>query len=85
MLALTGTSILCAVVLGLSVGMGLRFGIGIGILVVFLAFWALVFRCDEAGSARAVAVLIVTIAVSGALTTVDTSLGFFQAFAYPAA
>ena len=85
MLALTGTSILCAVVLGLSVGMGLRFGIGVAILVAFLVFWALVFRCDDEGSPRAVTVLIVTIAVSGALTTVDTSLGFFQAFAYPAA
>ncbi|MBW4031596.1 MAG: sensor histidine kinase [Acidobacteria bacterium] len=85
MLALTGASILCAVVLGLSVGMGLRFGIGVAILVAFAVFWALVFRCDEEGSARAVAVLIVTIAVSGALTAVDTSLAFFQAFAYPAA
>jgi signal transduction histidine kinase len=85
MLALAGTSILSIVVLGLSVGIGTRFWVGSGILLAFFVFWALVFRCDEEGSPRAVGVLIVTISISGALTTVDSSLSFFQAFAYPAA
>ncbi len=84
LLALAGASGLCVIVLGLSVGIGPRFWVGVAILVGFLLFWALVARPEDEGSARAVATLIVTIAVSGAITCVDSSLAFFQAFAYPA-
>jgi signal transduction histidine kinase len=84
MLALAGASILSIVVLGLSVGIGARFGIGVGILVAFFVFWALVARPDEEDAPRSAVVLIVTILVAGALTSVDTSLAFMQAIAYPA-
>jgi signal transduction histidine kinase len=85
LLALLGISVLSAVVLVLSSGIGVRFWIGVAILVAFLVFWATAARTCSEGSARAVAVLIVTIAVAGALTAVDTPLAFFQAFAFPAA
>ena len=85
MLAVAGASILSIVVLGLSGGIGVRFWVGAGILVAFLVFWALVARPGEEGTARAVLVLVVTIAVTGSLTAVSTSLAFFQAIAFPAA
>jgi signal transduction histidine kinase len=85
MLALAGASILSIVILGLSEGIGARFGIGAAILAAFFVFWALVARPGEEGTRRAVLVLVVTIAVTGALTAVDTSLAFFQAIAFPAA
>lgn len=85
MVALAGASVLSIVVLGLSVGIGSRFGVGAGILVVFVLFWSLVARPDEEGTPRSALVLVVTIAVTGAVTLVDTSLAFFQAFAFPAA
>ena len=86
MLALAGASILSIVTLGLSEGIGARFGIGAGILVAFFVFWALVARPEaEEGTPRAILVLVVTIAATGALTAVDTSLAFFQVIAFPAA
>jgi len=85
MLALAGASILSIVVLGLSVGIETRFGVGVGILGAFFVFWSLVARPEEEGTPRAVLVLVVTVAVTGALTLVDTSLAFFQAIAFPAA
>ncbi|MDP9027559.1 MAG: histidine kinase dimerization/phosphoacceptor domain-containing protein, partial [Actinomycetota bacterium] len=85
MLAIAVASILSIVVLGLSVGIGTRFGVGVGILVAFFVFWSLVARPDEEGTPRAVFVLAVTIAVAGALTAVDPSVAFFQAIAFPAA
>jgi signal transduction histidine kinase len=84
MLALAGASIVGAVALGFSVGLGTRFAVGAGILVAFFLFWAIVFRPHSDGSRRAVVVLVFTIAVSGALTAVDSSLAYFQAFAFPA-
>jgi signal transduction histidine kinase len=84
MLALAGASILSIVVLGLGVGVGTRFTVGAGILAAFFVFWALVHRPECEGTSRAVAVLVVTIAVAGALNVVDSSLAFFQAFAFPA-
>ena len=85
MLALAGASILSIVVLGLSEGIGSRFWIGLGILLAFFVFWAIVARPDEEGTPRAVLVLVVTIAVTGAVAAVDTSLAFFQVIAFPAA
>jgi signal transduction histidine kinase len=85
LLAVAAASLLCLVVLGLSVGIGIRFAIGAAILVAFLVFWALVFRPEDEGTPRALAVLVVTVAVAGALTCIDTSLAFFQAIAFPAA
>jgi signal transduction histidine kinase len=85
MLALAGASILSIVVLGLSVGIGTRFEIGVGILVTFFVFWAVVARPEEEDTRRATLVLVVTIATAGALTSVDTSLAFFQAISFPAA
>lgn len=85
MLALAGASILSIVVLGLSVGVGTRFGIGVGILVAFFVFWAVVARPEEEDTPRATVVLVVTIVIAGALTSVDTSLAFFQTIAFPAA
>ncbi|MEO6117264.1 MAG: sensor histidine kinase [Pseudolysinimonas sp.] len=85
LLALLGTSLLSAIVLGLSTGIGVRFWVGVAIMVVFLATWITAARPPEEGTPRAVLLLVVTIAVAGALTAVDTSLAFFQAFAFPAA
>jgi signal transduction histidine kinase len=85
MLALAGASILSIVVLGLSEGIGGRFWIGLGILLAFFVFWAIVARPDQEGTPRAVLVLVVTIAVTGAVAAVDTSLAFFQVIAFPAA
>jgi signal transduction histidine kinase len=85
MLALAGASILSIVVLGLAEGFGARFWVGSGILLAFFVFWALVARPGEEGTPRAVLVLVVTIAVTGAVTAVDTSLAFFQVIAFPAA
>jgi len=85
MLALAGASILSIVVLGLSEGIGSRFWIGLGILLAFFVFWAIFARPDEEGTPRAVLVLVVTIAVTGAVAAVDTSLAFFQVIAFPAA
>lgn len=85
MLALAAASILSAVVLGLSVGIGPRFWAGTGILLAFLVFWALVARPEEEDTPRAVVVIVVTTVVAGALTAVDSSLAFMQAIGYPAA
>ena len=85
MLAVAGASLLSVVVLALSLGIGTRFGIGVGILVAFFVFWALVARPDEEDTPRALVVLAVTILVTGALTSVDTSLAFMQVIAFPAA
>jgi signal transduction histidine kinase len=86
LLAVAGSSLLCAVVLWLSVGFAPRFWIGIGILLAFTVFWGLfVARPNEEDTPRSLAALVVTIAVTGALTTIDTSLAFFQVIAYPAA
>jgi signal transduction histidine kinase len=85
LLALVGTSLLSGVVLGLSTGIGPRFWTGIAILLAFLAVWATIGRRTGAGTPRAVGVLVVLIAVAGALTAVDTPLALFQAFAFPAA
>ena len=83
-LALAAASILSIVVLGLSLGIGARFGVGVGILAAFFVFWAIVARPDEEDTPRATLVLVVTIMTAGALTSVDTSLAFFQAIAFPA-
>ncbi|MEP6842368.1 MAG: sensor histidine kinase [Pseudolysinimonas sp.] len=87
LLALVGTSILCGSVLGLSNGIGVRFWIGTAILLALLLFWGLVARPEDGqeDTPRSVAVLVVTIAAAGALTSVDTTLAIFQGFAYPAA
>ena len=61
-------------------------GIGAGILLAFTAFWGVfVVRPDEEDTPRSLAILIVTIAVTGALTATDTALAFFQVIAFPAA
>jgi signal transduction histidine kinase len=85
LLALLGASALSVVVLWLGVGIGVRLWIGVAILVVYLVMWATVARPPEEGTRRAIVILVVTIVVAGALTAVDTSLAFFQAFAFPAA
>jgi signal transduction histidine kinase len=84
MLALAGASIVSAVALGLGVGFGPRFAIGVGILIAYFVFWALVHRPEEEGTPRAVTVLVVTIAVAGSLNAIDSPLAFFQGFAFPA-
>ena len=86
LLAVAGTSLLCGIVLWLSVGPTPRFWIGAAILVVFTAFWALfVVRPEEEDTLRSIVTLVVTIVVTGALTATDTSLAFFQVIAFPAA
>ena len=86
LLAVAGTSLLCGIVLWLSVGPTPRFWIGAGILVAFTAFWAVfVVRPEEEDTPRSAATLVVTIVVTGALTATDTSLAFFQVIAFPAA
>lgn len=86
LLAVAGTSLLCGIVLALSVGLTPRFWIGAGILATFTAFWAaFVVRPEEEDTPRSVAALVVTILVTGALTATDTSLAFFQVIAFPAA
>lgn len=84
LLALVATSLLCGAVLGLSVGIGPRFGIGAAVLLAFLVFWSLVARPLEEGTPRSITVLVITIVVAGVLTSVDTPLAFFQVFAFPA-
>ncbi len=86
LIAVAGTSVLCAAVLWLSVGLSPRFWIGAAILAAFVVFWALVVRDpEEEDTRRSVVVLAVTIVVTAALTATDTSLAFFQVIAYPAA
>jgi signal transduction histidine kinase len=86
LLAVTGSSLLCAIVLWLSLGVAPRFWIGLGILLAFTAFWAVfVVRPHDEDTPRSLVALAVTIAVTGALTAVDTSLAFFQVIAFPAA
>ena len=86
LLAVAGTALLCGVVLWLSVGVTPRFWIGAAVLVAFTAFWAVfVVNPDEEDTPRSIVALVVTIAVTAALTATDTSLAFFQVIAYPAA
>lgn len=86
LLAVAGTALLCGIVLWLSVGVTPRFWIGAALLVAFTAFWAVfVVNPDEEDTPRSIVALIVTIAVTAALTATDTSLAFFQVIAYPAA
>ncbi len=85
LLAVSGTAALCAVVLWLSVGLAPRFWVGAVILAAFLVFWGLVAHPEEEDTPRSIAVLTVTILVTGALAATDTSLAFFQVIAYPAA
>lgn len=86
LLAVAGTSALCSGVLWLNLGVGPRFWVGVGILVGFTAFWAIVVvRPSDEDAPRSLVALAVTIGVTGALTATDTSLAFFQVIAYPAA
>ena len=86
LLAVAGTSLLCGIVLWLSVGLTPRFWIGAGILAAFTIFWAIfVVRPDEEDTPRSLVTLVVAIATTGALTATDTSLAFFQVIAFPAA
>ena len=86
LLAVAGTGVLSGAVLWLTLGLAPRFWIGIGILVAFTAFWGLfVVRPHEEDTPRSVVALVVTIVVTGALTSIDTSLAFFQVIAFPAA
>ena len=86
LLAVAGTSLLCGIVLWLSVGLAPRFWIGAGILAAFTVFWAaFVVRPEEEDTPRSITALVVTIVVTGALTATDTSLAFFQVIAFPAA
>jgi len=86
LLAVAGTGLLSVVVLWLTIGLAPRFWIGSGILLAFTVFWALfVVRPDEEDTPRSLVTLIVTIAVTGALTATDTTLAFFQVIAFPAA
>ena len=84
LLALAATALICLGVMGLSVGIGPRSATGAAILLAYLVFWMLVFRPDIGGSRQGMLVLGVTIITAGALTSVDTSLAFFQGFAFPA-
>lgn len=83
LLALAGTAVLCLGVLGLSEGLGAHLALGGGILAAYLVFWVLVFRPEQEDTPRAVLVLAVTLVVAVGLTSVDTSLAFFQGFAFP--
>jgi len=86
LLAVAGTGLLSGIVLWLSLGITPRFWIGVGILIAFTAFWGVfVVRPEEEDTPRSVVTLVVTIAVTGALTATDTSLAFFQVIAFPAA
>jgi len=86
LLAVAGTGVLSGAVLWLTLGLAPRFWIGIGILVAFTAFWGLfVVRPHEEDTPRSVVALVVTVVVTGALTSIDTSLAFFQVIAFPAA
>ena len=85
LLAVAGTGLLSTVVLWLSLGFAPRFWIGLGILVAFTAFWAVVVRPNDEDAPRSLVALAVTILVTGALTATDTSLAFFQVIAFPAA
>lgn len=85
LLALAATAVIGLAVVGLSDGIGAKFVLEAGILAAFFAFWALVWRSDLEGTRRALFVLVVIIAAAFALTSVDTSLAFFQGFAFPAA
>jgi signal transduction histidine kinase len=86
LLAVAGTGLLSGIVLWLSLGAAPRFWIGLGILVAFTAFWAVfVVRPNEEDTPRSLVTLAVTIAATGALTAVDTSLAFYQVIAFPAA
>ncbi|MEO7720338.1 MAG: sensor histidine kinase [Pseudolysinimonas sp.] len=86
LLAVAGTAVLCVLVLGLHVGIGPRFWIGAAVLAAFVAFWAIVVvdpDCED--TPRSIFALVVTIAVTAAVTATDTSLAFFQVIAFPAA
>ena len=86
LLAVAGTGLLSGIVLWLSLGVTLRFWIGVGILIAFTAFWGVfVVRPEDEDTPRSLVTLVVTIAVTGALTATDTSLAFFQVIAFPAA
>src|SRR4051794_15815255 len=86
LLAVAGTGLLSGIVLWLSLGAAPRFWIGLGILVAFTAFWAVfVVRPNDEDTPRSLVTLAVTIAATGALTAVDTSLAFYQVIAFPAA
>jgi len=86
LLAVAGAGLVSGVVLWLSVGDAPRFWIGAGILLAFIVFWAVVVvRPAEEDTPRSLLALVVTIAVTGALTAVDTSLAYFQVIAFPAA
>jgi len=86
LLAVAGTGLLSGIVLWLSLGVTPRFWIGVGILIAFTAFWGVfVVRPEEEDTPRSLVTLVVTIAVTGALTATDTSLAFFQVIAFPAA
>jgi len=87
LLAVAGTGLLGGVVLWLTLGTTTpRFWVGIGILLAFTVFWGLfVVRPNDEDTLRSLVALVVTIAVTGALTATDTSLAFFQVIAFPAA
>ena len=86
LLAVGGTGLLSGIVLWLSLGVTPRFWIGVGILIAFTAFWGVfVVRPEDEDTPRSLVTLVVTIAVTGALTATDTSLAFFQVIAFPAA
>jgi len=86
LLAVAGTGLLSWIVLWLGLSVTPRFWIGVGILIAFTAFWGVfVVRPEEEDTPRSLVALVVTIAVTGALTATDTSLAFFQVIAFPAA
>jgi len=86
LLAVAGTGLCSAVVLWLTTGVTPRLWIGVGILLAFTVFWAVfVVRPEEEDTPRSITALVVTVAATGALTAVDTSLAFFQVIAFPAA
>lgn len=84
MLAVVAASILSGTVLALSYGVGERLLWAVVILVAFTIFWGIVARPDEEGTPRSVLVLVVTIVTAGVLTSIGSSMAFFQTIAFPA-